>query len=204
MQIIENNHLDIASIVRSLREGKTLVYPTETCYGLGCDALNTSAVARVFAIKERELTKSVLVIAPYVGMMMEYVEWSPVLDRIAKRYWPGALTVVAPIKEGVSLPPGIVGPNNTLAFRITSHPIACALIESLGKPLVSTSANIASLENTYDTETIVTMFQNSTNQPDMMIDAGTLPRAKPSTIVQISNERLTVVRQGDIHIDINI
>lgn len=198
MIIIPQETARISDIVSELRAGKTLVYPTETCYGLGCNALDADAVARVFAIKQRQKDKTVLVLMADEEMAMEYVVWNETLERIARMYWPGPLTVVAESKSGMSFPRGILGSRGMLAFRITGHQLASELVRALGRPLVSTSANIASEESPYDIDAVIGMFSDKIIQPDIVIDAGVLPHHNPSTIVRIQDQGVVVLRQGEV------
>lgn len=202
MKVIKDVESSISEIVDALKQGKSIVYPTETCYGLGCDATNVDAVARIFDIKKRQKDKPVLVVAGDIALMREYIEWNETLQQLADRYWPGPLTVVADVNLENILPAGVVGDDGTVAFRITNHPLAARLSEELGGPIVSTSANIASLESPYDIESVLHMFQDVDDQPDMVIDAGTLPHHSPSTIVRVEDGDITVLRQGEIVIDV--
>jgi L-threonylcarbamoyladenylate synthase len=202
MNIFEEKNISVSNIVQALQEGKTLVYPTETCYGLGCDATNADALSRVFAIKNRQKNKPVLVIFPDRHMAMQYVVWDKTLDHIADTYWPGPLTVIAKARAEVSLPLGVVAENGTLAFRISSHHLVEKITRELGKPLVSTSANIASLESPYDIAAIKNMFDKKQDKPDIVIDAGDLPHHAPSTVVAIDDVGgVTVLRQGEVVIN---
>lgn len=198
MKVIGAQSIDIADIVSSLREGKTLVYPTETCYGLGCDASHQLGVDAIFDIKQRQREKSVLVVVPSLSMMLDYVEWSPELQRIADSYWPGPLTVVTKAKDDCELAAGVIANDGTIAFRVSSHQLVRQISEALGKPLVSTSANVASEASPYDIDTVVGMFAHTKDKPDMVIDAGVLPHKSPSTIVKIDNGSIVVLRQGEI------
>ena len=198
MKVISQSDCAIGDVVQSLRDGQTLVYPTETCYGLGCDATNTAAVERVFAIKKRQKNKPVLVLMARVAMAIEYIAWNPTIERLAHRYWPGALTIVAPPKDLADFAPGVLGPRGMVAFRVTSHPLAQELCAGLNRPLVSTSANIASLESPYDIKDVLAMFSHAEHQPDMVIDAGSLPHESPSTIVRVVGETIEVLRQGEV------
>lgn len=198
MKIIKLHEVDLDSLVDVLKQGQTLVYPTETTYGLGCDATNTEAVNKVFQIKKRQKDKSVLVIASHVNMMMDYVKWTPKMQELAMKYWPGPLTMVVPLKRRVELPEGVVSPDNTIAFRVTEHPLVFELTEKLGRPLVSTSANIASLESPYDIESVLAMFQDAEAQPDIIIDAGELPHHAPSTVIKVVGNFIEVLRQGEV------
>lgn len=202
MNVIPAELEAISEMVRVLREGQTVVYPTETSYGLGADATNAAAVDKLFAIKKRQAEKSMLVLMSDVVMAKQYVAWNEALDELARKYWPGALTVVAPMRPDAMVAPGVVGVGNTLAFRITSHPLAAALVQSLGRPLVSTSANIATQGSPYDCATVIAMFKNEVDQPDWILDAGSLPVRSPSTIVKIApGEPLRVLRQGEVIVE---
>lgn len=198
MQTVKMENINEEELVERLKKGETLVYPTETTYGLGGDCANPETVAKIFKIKKRQETKPLLVVAANAAMMKEYVEWTPLLEKISSKYWPGPLTVVALLKKGASLPIGVVGADNTVAFRVTSHPFAARLSEILGRPIISTSANLASLESPYDISDVKKMFENSEYQPDLLIDAGVLPHRLPSTVARIIGDRIEILRQGEI------
>jgi len=198
MQIVKQEDVKMEALVSDLRAGKVIVYPTETCYALGCDATNAGAVQRVFDIKQRQKNKPVLVLVPDESMMLRYVPWSPKMSEIAERYWPGALTVVSPMLVSVDLPPGVMAEDHSIAFRVTSHTFVQEVTESLGVPLVSTSANIATHENPYDIETILNMYDDVKKQPDLIVDAGPLPHRSSSTIVRVVGEHLEILRQGEV------
>jgi len=200
MQIIHQNNLDIQEIETALKEGKTIVYPTETCYGLGCDAKNTAAVEKVFAIKQREEGKSVLVVVSDIDMAKRFVSWTPTLQGLADKFWPGPLTVVVDVREEHTLAPGVVR-DGTVAFRLTSHPLVRELCEKLNGPIVSTSANISGLESPYDTRSVIAMFEGKESAPDIIIDGGDLPFTSPSTIVRIIDDHVEVLRQGEIIVE---
>ncbi len=197
MEVIPIEKIDIKKIVAALKKGKTIVYPTETCYGLGADATNEKAVAKLFAIKKRQKEKSMLICMPDVSMVQEYTAWNEQLHTIAQRYWPGPLTVVVDRFEDVVLASGVIAPDNTIALRITAHPLASAVTSGLGKPIVSTSANISAQESPYEIAQIIDTFAHEKYQPDIIIDAGDLPHQNPSTIITVSNQGVQVLRQGE-------
>lgn len=192
-QILPESQADVPELVQLLEKGDTVICPTETCYGLSCDATNDAAVAKVFAIKERQREKTVLIVMANIDMAMQYVEWNPTIQAVAERYWPGPVTIVAKKRDDVSLPKGVVAADGTIAFRVSSYDLVVQLAATLGKPIVSTSANIASHASPYDIDTIRKDFAGKKHQPDLIIDAGDLPDQMPSTIVRVSDG-------GDIHI----
>ena len=114
------------AIVNALKAGQTVVFPTETSYGLGCDATNRDAVEKVFKIKEREWNKLLLVVAPNIKMAKKYLVWNETLQKLAKKYWPGPLTVVGDYRHrnwfGKNLVIGVVSEQKTIAVRITADP----------------------------------------------------------------------------------
>jgi L-threonylcarbamoyladenylate synthase len=127
---------------RILRGGGVIAYPTEAVYGIGCVPLHEEAVLRVLRIKGRSWRKGLLLIAASVADLEPYVHLPPeprrseVLDS-----WPGPVTWVLQAKPGV--PDSLTGGRATLGVRVTDHPIARALCERVGAPLVSTSANFS-------------------------------------------------------------
>jgi len=198
MKIIKLADIHIEEIVEELRRGATVVYPTETCYGLGCDATNQQAVDNIFKIKNRQAHKPLLVVADDPALIKKHVVWDETLTRIADIYWPGALTVVAQASDMCELAEGVRAKDNTIAFRITEHPLIQDLVQGLGAPLVSTSANIASHASPYDVREVLQMFEHKDDKPDILIDAGELPHQSPSTIIKVADGEITVLRQGGV------
>lgn len=200
MEIIPQAKIVISLIATELHLGKTIIYPTETCYGLGCDAFNPGAVEKIFRIKGREPGKPVLMIAVDANQVKQFVEWNDTLEKLAHDYWPGALTMVAVAREPKRWPVGILGADNTLAFRVSSHPFAGALVKNFGGPIVSTSANLAGQKNAYSIGEIIETIGRGTVQPGILIDAGDLSPEPPSTIVRVVDEKIKILRQGSLQL----
>lgn len=191
---------NLAEVAAKLLSGGTIIFPTETSYGLGCDATNQDAVDKIFEIKNRPQTKSLLVVVPTIAMAKEYLQWNDLLEQLANKYWPGPLTVVGECNQNNPLAKGVLSPADTLALRVTNHPIPKFLSEQLGRPLVATSANISETGDVYSPEQIINIFQNQSVQPDIAMDYGELPKNKPSTIVSVLGNELKILRQGDLEI----
>lgn len=204
MKKISLDSVNIEKIASEIRAGKTIVYPTETCYGLGCDATNAIAVQKVFDIKKRQTEKSVLVVVPNKEMIQRYIPWNEILEKISNLYWPGPLTVVTDVLPNIALPLGVLATDHTIAFRISSHPFVQEITTALNVPLVSTSANITAHKSPYSITEVEEMFEIQTVQPDIVIDGGELPEAMPSTIVRIENAEMQILRQGAIVISEDI
>lgn len=203
--------MDIVNQIEALdylKSGKTVIFPTETSYGLGCDATNQEAVDTIFRIKARRNNKPLLVVVPTVEMAKEYLEWTPLLQSLADKYWPGALTIVQKnkkthslrLKQKNTLAIGVVGGDDTIAVRVTNAEIPKYLSAELGRPVVATSANIADAGDVYDSEELIEMYKGKEFQPDAIIGAGVLPKNPPTTIVSVVGGELKVLRQGGVKI----
>lgn len=199
MRIIPEAECDLSEIAEQLLAGQTIIYPTETSYGLGCDATNYEAVEKIFKIKERDPHKPLLVIVASLVDIKPYIVWDDRLEKINHRYWPGPLTVLVQAQPSVPLAPGVVSHDNWLAFRVSSHPMANNLAAALGKPLVSTSANKAGEPALYSPVAIVTTFSQSDSKPDLVINSGDLPPNPASTIVSLKESGFQIIRQGQIN-----
>ncbi len=196
MEIIKPENLSQA--IDFLKIGKTLVFPTETSYGLGCDATNQEAVNRIYKIKQRDKHKPFLVVVPTIEMAKKYLKWNDLLDELATKYWPGPLTVVGIAKSNSGLASGVITENNTVALRVTNNLIAKELSEKLNKPIVATSANISDTDRIYNGGKAEDIFLDESIQPDAILDFGQLPLTKPTTLIDISGGEIKILRQGEI------
>ncbi|HKT30963.1 MAG TPA: L-threonylcarbamoyladenylate synthase [Gammaproteobacteria bacterium] len=121
--------------------GGIIVYPTEAVFGLGCDPLNAQAVARILAIKQRAPAKGFILIAADIVQLEPFMQLDAAMRAAALKTWPGPVTWVVPASPGV--PEWLSGGRDTLAVRVTAHPVAQALCTAAGLALVSTSANLS-------------------------------------------------------------
>lgn len=199
MRII--NQENLAEAVVALQNGQTVVFPTETSYGLGCDAANQEAVDKIFKIKERKSDKPLLVVVPNVEMAKKYLLWNDSLEDLVSKYWPGPLTIVGEYNKNENLASGVVAADNTIAVRVTNFPLTKFLSSELGRPLVATSANLADAGDVYDSKQVLAMFSDKTAKPDILIDGGELPKNSPTTIVNVVKNNLQILRQGQIKIN---
>jgi L-threonylcarbamoyladenylate synthase len=174
---------DIQDAISVLRSGGVLVYPTETSYGIGCDATNEQAVIRVFEIKHRAPEKGVtLLLSMNERFGDSFATWDQHLLDLAMKFWPGPLNIICPIKQGSTIAAQCLT-EHTIAMRRSSHLIANALVDGLGVPLVSTSANISGEPELYSAQEIFERFSREVAKPDLIFDAGVLPKRAPSTLV---------------------
>lgn len=125
-----------------VRQGGLIAYPTEAVFGIGCDPLNTAALERLLLVKARDVAKGLILVASDFSQLADYL--APLdnerLNRI-KATWPGPVTWIVPTQDHVS--PLLTGNRDTLAVRVSAHPVVQKLCQQLNHPLVSTSANLS-------------------------------------------------------------
>lgn len=183
----------IDEIARKIKEGNLIIYPTETLYGLGCDAYNENAYLKIMNIKIRAKSKSMLILINSVQMGLSLaLDENNLLEKVADKFWPGPLTVIVKAKDYI--PKWLTDEKSKIAFRISNNKFANALIDKLQSPLISTSAN---LSGTIPCRTISEAYFTFSDNVDIYIDAGTLSGA-PSTIVDISQLPAKIMRNGAI------
>ncbi|MFA6428641.1 MAG: L-threonylcarbamoyladenylate synthase [Candidatus Buchananbacteria bacterium] len=204
MEIIKENKItkvQLKKIIDLLHSGGTIVYPTDTVYGLGCDATNAKGIKKIFLIKQRRETKPLPNICANLAMAKRYAKFSPLALRLAQKYWPGALNLVLPVKQtGLKLATARRG---KVGLRVPNFGLPQRLAWILKKPLVSTSANLSGQVPCYNTKEVLGQFKNQPHQPDLIIDGGKLSRRnQPSTVAEIKKSLIIILRQGVVKIKI--
>ena len=128
--------------VRRLRSGGVIAYPTEAIWGLGCDPHNPYAVAKLLMLKERSLSKGLILIAGSIEQCADYLEGiSPSQRQKLEASWPGHVTWLVP--DNGEAPSWVRGDSDKVAIRVSAHPVVASLCRRFGGPIVSTSANIS-------------------------------------------------------------
>ncbi|MDD5251804.1 MAG: L-threonylcarbamoyladenylate synthase [Patescibacteria group bacterium] len=188
--------------VTVLRRGGVVVFPTETAYGLAADPANRRAVARIYRIKGRNSEKKLPLVASSAEQVRRAVVLRGQLKQLAEKHWPGPLTVVAPAKHRPLQHSSTPAPQHffTIAVRVPGSALVRRLCREFGTPLTATSANLAGHPTLYSGAAVRKEFAGRRHQPDLLLDAGRLPRRPPSTIVGVRKGRLVVLRQGGLRI----
>lgn len=189
----------VNKITEVLKQGGLIVYPTETVYGLGVDATSEKALEKLWAFKGERGDKPVLVAVSGESMAEDYVILSDLGKKVVRKYWPGAVAVVAMSKNKVARK--AQGETETLGLRNPDSEMVLKVIEKLGKPITSTSANISGAPTARSWEEfLATVPQERQEMIDLFIDAGELPLRQPSTIVDTAGSELKVLRQGEVEV----
>jgi len=140
-QVLEPDAGGVAEAAEILRAGGLVSFPTETVYGLGGDATNDRAVARIFAAKGRPSFNPLIVHLPDVATVSRFARLEGEAERLADAFWPGPLTLVLPLRDGGGLSPLVSAGLPTVAVRVPDHPLARALLAETGRPVAAPSAN---------------------------------------------------------------
>jgi len=188
----------IQACVLALKSGKVIAYPTDTVYGLAVDASNTEAVKRLYQIKGRSFNKPIHIILPSLGYAKTLVDWDKTASRLAKKFWPGPLTIVAKLKSNSKSLKLLAAKTNSLGLRMPDNAIALDLAKVLKRPVTTTSANISGSGDCYTADEIRRQFKDKRLKPDIIINAGRLPKRQPSTVIKIVAGKVEMLRHGPI------
>ncbi len=190
----EQNSIAISDALAALAAGEAIVYPTETFYALGVDALSPKALERLFAIKGREPGTPVALIAADTAMAFAVAREVPADARVlAKAFWPGPLTLVLPARDGI--PVALIGTDGGVGVRVSSHPVARALAAGLRGPLTATSANLAGEQPAVEPEEARRAFLDKVK---VFVVDGRLAGGAPSTVVAVDRAGMRVLRAGAV------
>jgi L-threonylcarbamoyladenylate synthase len=191
----QNEALENSSAaVRVLKGGGVIVFPTETLYGLGADALNNAAVEKVFQLKGRDPRSPIPVLVADQEMLHTLVAQVPTTaQKLIDRYWPGPLTLVLPGQKNIPKP--LCNPAGGVGVRISSQPIAMLLVNELGRPLTATSANPSGKEPARTLQEAKTYFAG---RVELFVDGGALTSKSGSTVVEVMEDSIKIIREGEL------
>jgi L-threonylcarbamoyladenylate synthase len=195
MRILKATTVTIEEAARITANGKVIVYPTDTVYGLGCNPFRQNAVRRIFGIKG-ERTKPMPILASNVAEIEKIAYTKGIALRLAEKFWPGPLTMVLPKKP--SLPSIVTYDLNSVAVRVPNHKVALELIRVSGGLLIGTSANKTGEKAP---RTALEAAKQIGEEVDLIIDDGPTPIGASSTIIDLTQEKLKILRQGPIGIE---
>ncbi len=180
------NHWQIRQAARIVHRGGLIAYPTEAVYGLGCDPLNAAAVQRLLALKQRPMDKGLILIAADLDQLRPFLQPLSAEDEATVlATWPGPVTWLLPARA--ETPRWLRGRHDTLAVRVTDHPLAAALCRRLGHPLVSTSANRSGRQPARSPLDVLRQLNHGI---DLILSAPLGKQARPTTIRDLASGRI--------------
>lgn len=187
---------DLAPVVQHVQADRLVAYPTETVYGVG-GVTTEAAVSRLRRLKSREAEKPFLLLVESMDAV-DGLRWTPEARELARAFWPGSLTLVLEDPLGI-FPRWVRDPDRgAVGVRVSPHPLVARLLEAIGGPLTSTSLNAPGEPPATSGSEAVEVVRRLDAHEVLVLDAGTLPRSGPSTIVDCTGEVPVVLREGSI------
>jgi L-threonylcarbamoyladenylate synthase len=182
---------DVEKAAKIIASGGVVAFPTETYYGLAVDPFNKEALVRLYQLKKRQRTKPLLVLIAQPGDLDLLVDTVPPVFEPFIELWPAPVTLVFPALS--FLPLQLTGGTATIGVRISSHPVATALVRACGFPITATSANISGMTPCHQPDLIKKQFQD---RLDYILDGGETPGGAGSTLIGIKNSKPVILRDG--------
>jgi L-threonylcarbamoyladenylate synthase len=176
-----------------IADGELVAFPTETVYGLGADAGNGEAVAKIFAAKERPRFNPLIVHVLSKSAAAKLADLSPTAERLAEAFWPGDLTLVLPKKTGAKLADLVTAGLDTVAIRVPAHAVAREFLNVVDRPIAAPSANRS---GRVSPTTAAHVAADLDGRVGLIIDGGPAPLGLESTIVAVDGERVSLLRPG--------
>lgn len=183
----------VEEVTEAVKQGKVVVCPTDTVYGIICDATNKKAVARLFKIKKRNRKKPVPIFVKDIKTAKKLAFIDKTQERLLKKVWPGKTTAALKRKKE----PKLYGVNkNTVGLRIPKYRLIAKLLQETKKPLTGTSANISGKPASTKIKEVLRQFENKKHQPYLIIDVGNLPKSRPSKVIDLTGTKIKILRKA--------
>ena len=174
--------------------GGAIVFPTDTFYALGANPLSSRGVARVYTLIQRPPGKPLLLLLDSAERVEDYASAVSRRHRLLmERFWPGPLTLLFSARDG--LPEGVVSPTGEIALRVPGHPLSRQVVAAAGGALTGTSANRSGAP---PPATVAAALSSLAAEPELAVEAGTLPANRVSTLLRLDGDRATALREGAV------
>jgi L-threonylcarbamoyladenylate synthase len=194
-RVIGTDSAALAAARRALADGGLVAFPTETVYGLGADATDGRAVARLYAAKGRPAFNPLIAHVTDERAARRLGRFDPAAERLAAAFWPGPLTLVLPKAPGSTVADLATAGLDTIALRVPAHPVARALLAAFGRPVVAPSANRS---GHVSPTTAAHVMADLAGRIDLVIDAGPTALGLESTIIALTDAAPALLRPGGI------
>jgi len=192
LRILKPSQSSISEAIRVIKIGGLIVYPTDTVYGLGCDPFNTLAVKRLIDAKGGR-KKPLPILASDIEHVKIVAEVTEAAEKLARRFWPGPLTIV--LKKKPRVPQIVTFGSDTVGVRVPNHPVALELLRRCDGLLIGTSANISGKKSTATADDAANQLGDKV---DLILDGGRATLGKGSTVINLADRRFRVERAGPI------
>jgi len=184
------------ALAEAVLRGGVVAFPTDTLYGLHCSLFDVDAVEMIARLKRRDRSLAVISLIPEADQAYGLAaEVGDVAARLMARHWPGPLSLI--FRAAPIVPPRVRGAGGTVALRFPRDPLCARILQRIGGPVVSSSANISGQRPAETAEEVVRIFGN---QLDLVVDAGPRHGETPSTLVDVSGRRPRLLRRGGVDV----
>lgn len=194
---MKNFKINYDEIGAELKKGKLIIYPTDTVYGIGGIITNENTIKNIYKAKDRSFSSPLIALVSNTNKIEEIAfineKNKEKIEKLIKKFWPGGLTIILESKNIV--PPIMISNGKTVGVRMPNHETALKIIESAGGILPTTSANISGEATPRSYEELDNEFKK---RVDIVIDGGKCPIGTASTIIDMSNENIKILREGAI------
>lgn len=190
---LDCNDENVATAADQVRNGKVVVYPTDTVYGIGCDPYNDYAVETIFKIKGRSEGKPLPLLCSSIRHASKIAKMNEQATRLAEQFWPGALTFIAELIDD-RISRMVTAGTDTVAVRVPNHQCALQLIDKCGGVLVGTSANRSGSSAAKSAVEVLETLDGF----DILLDGGQSPLGIESTVLDVRAEKILTIREGYI------
>ncbi len=181
-------------VAGSLQVGQVIVLPTDTIYGLSCLASDSRAIKKIYHLKKRSSNKPVLILASDLKMVSKYTFVSARQKAYLQKIWArGQAPTTVILKNRYKLPRELTRGSDGLAVRLPKSKFLIKIIETVGRPLVSTSLNFSGQKNITNLKRLFSYFPKKNNRPDLVVDAGASPQNLPSRLIDLRDENKPVI-----------
>jgi len=195
MPVVPATEEAIAQAAQALSRGEIVAFPTETVYGLGASALDGTAVAKVFAAKERPRFNPLIVHVPDLATAERYAVFGATARKLAETFWPGPLSLVLPKRAASGIADLVTAGLDTIALRAPNHPVAQALLAAAKLPIAAPSANRS---GRISPTTASHVDAELGDLPAMILDGGACARGIESTVVRVEGDKTVILRLGAV------
>ncbi|MFA5948006.1 MAG: L-threonylcarbamoyladenylate synthase [Candidatus Gracilibacteria bacterium] len=197
MEIINFDSRDLyKKVANVLKNGGIILHPTETCYGLAVDIFNEKALKKLYKVKNMAENKPVSILVDRLEMAFEYAIFSDKAYSLARKYWPGPLSLVLP--RNIALPAFFNKDEAFVSLRVSSDAFCRKMVKEFHNPVTTTSANRTGEKQFYKID--FEKDKDFLKLIDLIVDAGEIYENKPSTLVKVEGKRIQILRQGALEI----
>ena len=190
------DHRIIEQAIKVIKRGGSIVFPTDTVYGLGVSALNPYSIERLFKIKKRPEGKPIPIIVKNIRMAKELAYIDKRIEKALLEVWPGQVTVI--LEKRSIVPDILTAGQKTVGLRIPNNYFTQYLMEYLNEPITATSANLSNQTPLISSMEVIKIFEKTYPSPDLILDAGELSPSPPSTILDLTSSQPKITRIGPI------